>query len=76
MALIGLDIGHGSNTFPPSKGIYKNGKAYPEHSFNAKLGMTIKKLLEQNGHTVILGQQPNKTDVPYEQEPIYIIARV
>lgn len=64
MAKIGLDIGHGNNTFPPSKGVYKNGKGYAEHSFNAKLGMAIKKLLEQNGHTVILGQQPNKADVP------------
>lgn len=63
MALIGLDIGHGSDTFPPSKGVYRNGKGYAEHSFNAKLGMAIKKLLEDNGHTVILGQQPNKTDV-------------
>lgn len=64
MTLIGLDIGHGIDTFPPSKGIYKNGKGYAEHSFNAKLGIAIKKLLEQNGHTVLLGQQPNAKDVP------------
>lgn len=64
MAKIGLDIGHGQNTFPPSKGVYKNGKGYAEHSFNAKLGMAIKKLLEKQGHKVILGQQPYKNDVP------------
>lgn len=63
MALIGLDIGHGSDTFPPSKGTYKSGKGYAEHDFNAKLGMEIKKLLEAQSHTVILGQQPNKKDV-------------
>lgn len=64
MAKIGLDIGHGVDTFPPSKGVYKNGKGYAEHSFNAKLGVAIKKLLEKQGHVVILGQQPNKKDVP------------
>ena len=64
MVKIGLDIGHGVDTFPPDKGVMKKGKPYPEHSFNAKLGMRIKELLEANGHTVILGQQPNKKDVP------------
>lgn len=63
MAKIGVDIGHGSNTFPPDKGVNKNGKGYAEHDFNSKLGMAVKDLLEQNGHTVILGQQPNATDV-------------
>lgn len=63
MAYIAVDIGHGSNTFPPSKGIVKGGKSYPEHSFNAKLGIAVKNLLEKNGHRVILGQQPNKADV-------------
>lgn len=64
MAKIGLDIGHGSNTFPPGKGVTKNGKGYAEHSFNSKLGIRIKALLEANGHTVILGQKPNSKDVP------------
>lgn len=63
MVKIGLDIGHGDNTFPPSKGLYKNGKGYAEHDFNSKLGKRIKQLLEENGHTVILGQQPNAQDV-------------
>lgn len=63
MAYVAVDIGHGSNTFPPSKGVYKNGKGYAEHSFNAKVGMRIKAILEANGVKVILGQQPNKPDV-------------
>ncbi|MBM7598065.1 N-acetylmuramoyl-L-alanine amidase/peptidoglycan hydrolase-like protein with peptidoglycan-binding domain [Virgibacillus halotolerans] len=61
---VAVDIGHGSNTFPPSKGVYNGGKGYAEHSFNAKLGMRIKDILEANGVKVILGQQPNKADVP------------
>ena len=28
MAKIGVDIGHGKNTFPPSKGVYRNRKGY------------------------------------------------
>jgi N-acetylmuramoyl-L-alanine amidase/Ni/Co efflux regulator RcnB len=56
MAKIGLDYGHGNNTFPPNKGVYVNGVGYAEHDFNAKLGLKIKKLLVENGHEVIEGQ--------------------
>ncbi|MCG5104463.1 N-acetylmuramoyl-L-alanine amidase family protein [Oceanobacillus alkalisoli] len=80
MAKIGLDIGHGVNTFPPNKGVYRGGKGYAEHSFNAQLGKRIKELLEANGHTVIMGQQPNKKDVPlttrtnlYNREKVDIV---
>ncbi|MBN6205048.1 N-acetylmuramoyl-L-alanine amidase [Ralstonia pickettii] len=80
MAKIGLDIGHGNNTFPPNKGVYRGGKGYAEHSFNSKLGKRIKELLELNGHTVILGQQPNSKDVPlttrtnlYNREKVDIV---
>lgn len=64
MAYIGVDIGHGVNTYPPSKGVRRGGKGYAEHDFNAKLGIAVKDLLEQNGHRVIFGQQPYKKDVP------------
>lgn len=64
MATIGLDYGHGSNTFPPGKGVYVDGKGYAEHDFNAKLGLKVKALLEANGHTVIEGQPANSKDVP------------
>lgn len=64
MAYIGLDIGHGSNTFPPNKGVYRNGKGYAEYDFNRKLGKRVKELLEQNEHKVILGQPLNGKDVP------------
>lgn len=63
MAYIAIDIGHGSNTFPPSKGVYRNGRGYAEHDFNSRLGIELKKVLEKNGHRVIFGQQPYKQDV-------------
>lgn len=60
---VGLDYGHGRNTFPPSKGVYRNGKGYHEHNFNAKLGLKIKALLEASGIEVIEGQPAYSNDV-------------
>ena len=37
MATIGLDYGHGSNTFPPGKGVYVDGKGYAEPACNVTL---------------------------------------
>ena len=83
MAKITIDIGHGSNTFPPDKGVWKNGKEYAEHDFNSKLALRIKALLETNGHTVILGQNPNKYDVPlsartllYKREKVDLVVSI
>ena len=64
MAKIGLDYGHGTDTFPPSKGVYNGGKAYHEHDFNTKLGLKVKALLKKQGHTIIEGQPAQKKDVP------------
>lgn len=64
MAKIGLDYGHGTDTFPPSKGVYNGGKAYHEHDFNTKLGLKVKDLLKKQGHTIIEGQPAQKKDVP------------
>lgn len=69
--VVALDIGHGADTFPPSKGIYKNGKEYPEHSFNAKLVPAIDKLLRANGIDTIIYQKPNKPDVPLIERTNY-----
>lgn len=64
MARIAIDIGHGSNTFPPSKGVYRGGKGYAEHDFNSKLAIRLKKLLEEHGHSVFYGpQKPNSANV-------------
>jgi N-acetylmuramoyl-L-alanine amidase len=64
MAKVGLDIGHGRNTFPPSKGVYKNGKAYHEHTFNANVSIKMESILKRHGVEVIMGQRPFANDVP------------
>lgn len=72
MVKIGLDIGHGTNTFPPSKGVYKNGKPYEEHDFNSALAVKVKNLLMLNGFGVIMAQQPFSLEVPlHERGEIY-----
>ena len=64
MGVIGLDIGHGKNTFPSNgKGVYRNGKGYAEFNFNQKVGKKLKTLLENSGHSVVLGQQFDSNDV-------------
>ena len=70
--VIGIDIGHGSDTFPPSKGVTKGGKGYAEHSFNSLLGIKLAELLEHNGFKVVFGQKPNSPDVPLgERRDVY-----
>ena len=64
MSVIGLDIGHGKDTFPRNgKGVFKNGKGYAEFGFNQKVGKKLKTLLENSGHSVVLGQQFDSNDV-------------
>ena len=71
--VIGIDIGHGSNTFPPSKGVNKNGKGYAEHNFNSLLGIRLAELLEHNGFKVVFGQKPYAPDVPLaERRDVYV----
>ena len=67
MAYIGLDIGHGVNTWENGggKGVERNGKVYEEHDFNSKIAIATKALLEAQGHKVTYGlQQPNSKDMP------------
>lgn len=60
---VALDIGHGSNTFPGGKGVYKNGKGYAEHDFNSKLVIVIDKLLKASGVKTVIYQKPYKRDI-------------
>lgn len=65
MAKIGIDIGHGSNTWATGggKGVSTGGRIYEEHKFNSIVAIKLKKLLESAGHTVTYGvQQPNSPD--------------
>jgi N-acetylmuramoyl-L-alanine amidase len=71
MARIGLDIGHGVDTFPPNKGVVVDGRGYAEHTFNANVGIALKKLLEAQGHLVYMAQQPFKTEVPLTSRTNY-----
>jgi len=65
-----FDIGHGSDTYPPSKGI----GSFAEHSFNSAVGIKAKELAEYNGFEVLFSQQPNKPDVPLGQRSAWINA--
>lgn len=65
MAYIGIDIGHGSNTWSSGggKGVVVSGITYQEHNFNSIVAKKLKTLLEQSGHKVTFGvQQPNSPD--------------
>jgi N-acetylmuramoyl-L-alanine amidase len=61
---IGLDFGHGENTFDNgSKGVRVNGVGYEEHHFNAGVGLIAEKRLEEHGFEVVKGQEAYKNDV-------------
>lgn len=61
MAYIGIDIGHGKNS--PARGGSK-GWTGDEHSFNSKVAIRTKALLEAMGHKVTFGvQNPNSNEV-------------
>lgn len=65
MAKLLNDKGHGSNTYPPSKGIASAGgvSGMSEHSFNAAVGDEVEHLLK--GKLTTYGAQPsNRPDVP------------
>lgn len=64
MAKIGLDIGHGKNTFPPSKGVYQNGRAYHEYDANSRVARQLEAKLKNAGHSVYKAQPYNANDVP------------
>lgn len=62
---IGLDIGHGENTFDTgSKGVKVKGVGYEEHHFNSRVGIIAERRLKQIGFKVVKGQEPYKVDVP------------
>lgn len=73
--LIAIDLGHGVNTYPPSKGIRKGGKDYPEHSFNANLGVALDKRLKALGFDTLMYQKPNATDVSLRKRTDYYNAK-
>lgn len=78
MAYIGLDIGHGSDTWSSGggKGVYTGGKTYEEHNFNSIVGKKLKVMLEKSGHKVTFGvQQPNSPDTSLRARTNYFNAQ-
>lgn len=76
MKRIVIDIGHGRNTFPPSKGVYltenglsavPTGKVFEEHDFNARLGVLAREKLKAYDVEVLFTQEPNADDVPLHE---------
>ena len=54
-----IDIGHGKNTYPPSKGV----DGYAEWTFNNAVGTIAKELAETNGFSVFLSQPLDSDNV-------------
>ena len=73
MAYIGIDIGHGKNS--PARGGSK-GWTGDEHSFNSKVAIRTKALLEAMGHKVTFGvQNPNSNEVGLSPRTNYFNAQ-
>lgn len=60
MPKVGLDIGHGRNTYPPNKGV----PSMPEFEFNNAVAKVAKPLLESYGIEVVMAQPFDANDVP------------
>ncbi|MCU6603838.1 N-acetylmuramoyl-L-alanine amidase [Peribacillus frigoritolerans] len=62
---VALSYGHGSNTYKDkkSKAVLVSGKVYEEHTFNAKVGEMVRKIIEKYVDVLVL-QPPNGKDVP------------
>ena len=73
MAYIGIDIGHGKNS--GARGGSK-GWTGDEHSFNSKVAIRTKALLESMGHKVTFGvQSPNSNEVGLAPRTSYFNAQ-
>lgn len=62
--IVVFDIGHGSDTWPPSKGVeLPGGDFFAEHTFNSEVALMARDLAEFNGFEVILSQPPFSPEV-------------
>ncbi|MFS0751746.1 N-acetylmuramoyl-L-alanine amidase [Oceanobacillus sp. 1P07AA] len=75
MPTVAIDIGHGSNTFPPSKGVYVDGKGYQEHDFNSKVAIELDKLLKAKGVDTVMYQKPFSPEIGLTQRTNYYNAK-
>ncbi|NLM72585.1 MAG: N-acetylmuramoyl-L-alanine amidase [Clostridiaceae bacterium] len=59
-----FDIGHGSDTWPPSKGVWlPDGSGFAEHDFNSAVAIKARELAEKQGFEVLFTQQPYSPEV-------------
>lgn len=59
-----IDIGHGSDSFPPSKGVFlPGGGQFHEHSYNSDVANLLVPILERSGVEVYLPQPPHSPTV-------------
>jgi N-acetylmuramoyl-L-alanine amidase len=61
---VGIDIGHGENTYQlGGKGVKRNGKDYEEHHFNSMVGTIVNRRLKELGFDTVMAQGAYKNDV-------------
>lgn len=65
MAKVGIDIGHGENTYESGggKGVKVDGIVYEEHHFNSAVGQIVDKRLKELGFQTYMAQKPFSNDV-------------
>ncbi|SDJ82737.1 N-acetylmuramoyl-L-alanine amidase [Sediminibacillus albus] len=73
MVRVAIDIGHGSNTWENGggKGVVRNGIVYEEHDFNSLVAQELDRLLNYNGISTLLYQQPFSPEVGLTQRTNY-----
>ena len=68
-----FDIGHGSDTWPPSKGIYlPDGSSFAEHDFNSAVAIKARELAEAQGFEVLFTQEPYSPDTPISKRSAWV----
>ncbi len=71
-----FDIGHGSDTWPPAKGIsLPGGGSFAEHDFNSAVAVKAKELAEKQGFEVLLTQSPGKPCVTLGSRTAWVNAQ-
>lgn len=80
MAKVGIDLGHGENTWEKTggKGVKTNltpeGRM-EEHWFNAAVGLYSKEILERHNVEVVMAQKPYQDEVPLRTRTNYYNAQ-
>lgn len=69
MDRVAWSIGHGNNTYPPSKGVkFPNGEVFEEHDFNSNVVLEGLELARHNGFEIYLPQKPHSKEIPLRKK--------